>query len=685
MMLIGRLKTISAAAILLAMWERGPCSRRDDRLNRTNVMPSPDRSPDPPVANVLRFIKGIVVDPSGQPISGAKVSSLWTMKPESVTTKADGTFVIPNTEPRLLNLSFLATADGGARQGIFRFQDANGTKGPRTLVRIVLNPARVVTVSVVDGRGAAVEGATVFVLDLFFPVAEARSDARGVATLRAPVEAMTQWIVGYKPGVGFDYFENYRTLPPNIWSPPPEHALLVLNGTKTVRVRAVDSAEKPVPGVEILPADVRKRGKLKSVNISTCAIPVATDTRGIATFDWLPGDLQGATSFVAYSSTYVTPNSPLLDPDKPDALVTAHLVRLTRLSGKVTHPDGSPAPGIQVMADGAGSANPPGWGRATTAADGSYTMDLPPEQSYMVHVVDDEWAAKSLSGVVVHEGQPRAGLDLRLERGCVIRGRVTAGPTSLPAPGLPVLLVEQGPLVPRRALKDQPDNLRDVFLRVADTDQDGRYAFRVAAGSYELTGPRQEGAESVPEKLNVGNEREIERNFRLAARSGRGGPCAELCVPGSLAGRPSLMRSLSRSRSASVARAPEDRPMRKAVLSCTAHSRGPSSTHAIPRATLPGTRLAQKTTTASSRSSPSRPRVRTDRLWTRLASRGASARRLCISDSISRVSTVPSEPASLSRPMTRVGSPPTASWSARDARSSRITPTGATPPSRSSR
>ena len=134
----------------------------------------------------------------------------------------------------------------------------------------------------------------------------------------------------------------------------------------------------------------------------------------------------------------------------------------------------------------------------------------------MIYVVDDEWAAKSLSGIVVHEGLPRAGLDLRLERGCVIRGRVTAGPTSLPAPGLTVLLVEQGPLVPKRALKDQPDDLRDVFLRVADTDQDGRYAFRVAAGSFELTGPRQEGAESVPETLNVGNEREIERNFRLA-------------------------------------------------------------------------------------------------------------------------------------------------------------------------
>ena len=72
-----------------------------------------------------------------------------------MATKADGTFAIANEEPRLSNLSFLATADGGAYQGIFRFDDMmTGPKDARTLVRIVLKPARTVTVSVVDGHGA---------------------------------------------------------------------------------------------------------------------------------------------------------------------------------------------------------------------------------------------------------------------------------------------------------------------------------------------------------------------------------------------------------------------------------------------------------------------------------------------------------------------------------------------------
>ena len=156
------------------------------------------------------------------PVGGARVSSFWTLDPEVVTTKADGTFAIPNSEPRLSNISVLATAEGGAVQGVFRFDDpATGPKDPRALVRVVLKPARTVTVSVADQRRAPVAGATVSVLDLVFPVATGQTDARGNVVLQAPANALTQWIVGYKSGVGFDYFENYRSVPPG-FAPPPE-------------------------------------------------------------------------------------------------------------------------------------------------------------------------------------------------------------------------------------------------------------------------------------------------------------------------------------------------------------------------------------------------------------------------------------------------------------------------------
>ena len=95
----------------------------------------------PPFAGIGPWIKGLVVDTSGQPVAGAQVASLWTVDSPIVTSKADGTFVIATNEPRLLNQAFLATADDGARQGIFRFDGPTGTKDPRSLVRIVLKPA----------------------------------------------------------------------------------------------------------------------------------------------------------------------------------------------------------------------------------------------------------------------------------------------------------------------------------------------------------------------------------------------------------------------------------------------------------------------------------------------------------------------------------------------------------------
>ncbi len=431
-----------------------------------------------------------------------------------MTSKQDGTFAIPNNEPRLSNLSFLATADGGARQGIFRFDDlTTGPKDPRTLARIVLKPARNVMVTVVDGGGTPVEGAAVSVLDVIFPVAEGHTDSRGVVSLRAPVDAMTQWIFGYKSGVGLDYFENYRSVPAG-FSPPPERALLVLNGARAIRVRAKDSAGKPVPGVDLVPWNVQKRGKLQSANLCGSSARVRTDDQGVATFDWFPSDVQAGASVTLATTSYSMPRWPVLEAGKQDLELT--VLPFTPVSGKVTRPDGSPGAGILVAAEGVGPAYPAGSSRARTGADGSYKMALPPNQSYTVYVNDPEWAAKSRTSVVVREGKPCPDVNIRLEPGSLIHGRVTAGPASQPAPGVTVMISEQGPAVPDRTLIDQPTNLSDAATRVADTDSDGRYAIRVGPGHYQLTGPRSPGVETESEQIKVGDGQDFQRDFHLA-------------------------------------------------------------------------------------------------------------------------------------------------------------------------
>ena len=211
-----------------------------------------------------------------------------------------------------------------------------------------------------------------------------------------------------------------------------------------------------MPGVSIVPDTIFKNGKLRSLQVSASPVGASTDEHGSATFNWLPADTRAGTTFVVHSASSYLAKPLVLEPGKPEAELTAHVVRYTPISGKVSHRDGSPAPGVVVLANGAGAANPAGWGKAKTTADGSYKMELPPEQSYMVSVADDEWAAPSLIGVVIREGKAQTNLNLTLERASVISGRVTAGPDSQPAAGLPIMLIEHGPAVHQGRSRNSP-------------------------------------------------------------------------------------------------------------------------------------------------------------------------------------------------------------------------------------
>ena len=187
-----------------------------------------------------------------------------------------------------------------------------------------------------------------------------------------------------------------------------------------MRARALDSFGKPVPGVEIVPWLIKKPGKLSSVNLCGSCAKVRTDEQGFATFDWFPSDAEAGASFILATTAYYLPRWPTLEAGNQDVELTVQ--RFTPISGKVTRPDGTVAAGILVCADGVGDAYPAGSSRARTAADGSFKMELPPNQSYTVYVNDTEWAAASRTGVVVREGKAVAGVDIRLLPGSVIHG-----------------------------------------------------------------------------------------------------------------------------------------------------------------------------------------------------------------------------------------------------------------------
>ena len=262
------------------------------------------------------WIKGIVVDGSGKPVGGAKVTCRRQNRSRFATSNSNGTFMISREETTLRDVCLQAVADNGDASGrvsVRRRQERPGR--PAALARIVLKPARNVLISVLDSRSRPVAAATVFMLDVGFVADQGRTDARGLATLRAPLDATIHWIAGHKPGVGFDYFENYPEKPIvksgqgfDIFEPYPrgrsagQQCLIELIWSWTVRAHGPRSrgrcggssgaGNRAHAGVRLLEA----QSVVHEILRFACEGSHRT-AHGIATFDWLPAEIGAMIDF----------------------------------------------------------------------------------------------------------------------------------------------------------------------------------------------------------------------------------------------------------------------------------------------------------------------------------------------------------------------------------------------------
>jgi RNA polymerase sigma factor (sigma-70 family) len=206
-------------------------------------------------------IMGVVVDEAGRPVAGTRVNVTWLRKnPEDTTTAADGSFSLQIGFPIRSSETVHAFAESGARQGLARFEESFS---PASLpVRVVLKPARNLTVHVRDVKGSPVEGAAVELPFLLSPFSQALTDARGIAWFRLPADAdvvhilALNHVLALKSGFGFDVFENYRSWPPfGTQETLPEKVFLTLDGARRVAIKAIDSAGSPVAGVSFAPVE----------------------------------------------------------------------------------------------------------------------------------------------------------------------------------------------------------------------------------------------------------------------------------------------------------------------------------------------------------------------------------------------------------------------------------------------
>jgi hypothetical protein len=461
-------------------------------------------------------IEGLVVDETGTPVAGAAVRVLDWGHPElTTTTGADGRFRVTLDGPLANYRAVLAAGAGGKLLGRSR-TDARDY-GPVVTTRVTLKPAVELRVFVEDSKGQPVPGATVAVEDDHTLLAHGIADAQGVATFRVPSDANVHWVLGFRGGVGFDNFENYRAWPAPEPMPVPREVRLVLNGARSVQMRATDSAGRPIANVTFCPALMAKKEKIAFVASTSYLLWLPNGTGlprtgvdGVATCDWFPLSLKRAVPFDPSSLEYHCPASPYIDMSTGTVPEPARLLRVVRCGGRVTNADGSPCPGVLVQAEGRGFTNHYCRQYGRTASDGNYHFDLYPVQGYVVGVADADRAATALTGIVIREGKPRNDFNFRLVAGTVIEGCITAGPKNEPVADQTVYLKQRGTPLPVELGKEVAGQQVEL-VRWGLTGSDGRYRLRVGPGDFEIAGPDYKFAE-----VKVGTEATLTRDFRMA-------------------------------------------------------------------------------------------------------------------------------------------------------------------------
>ncbi len=484
-------------------------------------------------------IEGLVMDERGVPQPDIDVWTLdWRGRKSTARSGAQGRFRLEIAEP--LSSDFLLASNAeGTRQGILIATKVGPSQLP--LQKIVLKASRTMHIQVVDGSGNPVVGATVVTClrgGLFAQASHSAlepvaTDARGRARLIVPADATLETIAALKAGAGTGYVYESTDRAPG--PSAPETVRVVLNGAISIGVRVQDAQGRPVAQVKVTPWELRRKGT-KEVSNYFCFrnLPVGavSDAQGRVQFDWLPADLDSI-NFSVYHEDYYARGAELFIKDGVRRNLDVELRRLVQIAGKVTHSDGKPAAGIMIEAEGMGTDLSRCYAR--TAEDGTYRVKVRPNNSYIVAVADDQWAAASRTGVVLRDGETRENLDFRLSQGTLIHGTIRVDTESWRTVqtdhGLSVYdltdtafgdlnlmndpsLLQFGPEIPDewKSLPGSswglggPDEYRVRLVRMTNIDARGNYAFRVGSGEYQLHVP---GFPPKTERLTVTNQREI--------------------------------------------------------------------------------------------------------------------------------------------------------------------------------
>ncbi len=422
-------------------------------------------------------VKGIVRDEEGNPVVGATVETL-AIEPNAValsTQSVKGGGFLLNFPSDVYYGKPIVIHDKSKQLASY-ISGFQYTAVSRNVFRVTLKPIGHTVVTVVDEAGVPRPGATVHLLIDYGAYQSGTTDAQGKIQFNYPIDAPINWIVAYKEDEGLDYYENNTSFALSGQSYIPDQVLLKLNGSQRVRVKVVDSMKRPVADVNVTPWTIHKQGKRDDVNLSGLQL-AKSDANGIAEMRFIPRQCLRGISFLISDEKYHCPQLPIASEDQFGQEVIeigAVVYQLVRVSGKVVHADGTPAAGIRLQGEGRGGTNMYFRGHTSTKADGTYAINVYPDQATLIAVTDERFAAESSNFPAMKEGSVLENLDMQLSDGVLISGEMTYGADRRPAVNETATLVQVG---------DKGGQL----VRWSQTDKDGRYQFRVGPGKYRLS------------------------------------------------------------------------------------------------------------------------------------------------------------------------------------------------------
>jgi hypothetical protein len=360
---------------------------------------------------------GRVLLADGSPAAGAIIERQGTNQYKTFATHADadGRFQTTARFENGVNLH-VRTADG-SQQAIYALSPPSVRVTVRKPLEIKLRLASPQKVSVSAANNPVVD-AQVIVTGHGF-TARAKTDTAGQAAVRIPAGALLKSVAAFHPtlGVGGEYFdeksEQKETYPIELLPPAPHE------------VHLVDDEDRPIPNFDLGVAV--SVGNHEHIIVSPLEESHArTNDAGVAKFTWIPRDHLRYLSPQLWDDEW---KGDALNLDRmKEGITTQKLRRKFPVAGRIVLPEGIDPTGILISGMGFGTGNHVDLPSARAAADGTFTLMVASSHSFVVGILDSEWACDPWTGDLLTDGDSKqVQIELKLYPATPVTLHVTRG------------------------------------------------------------------------------------------------------------------------------------------------------------------------------------------------------------------------------------------------------------------